>query len=355
MMLESAADASMRNADPPTQGLGELRRPYLLFLGDVETAPFAKTAFGIRDWAPESSLAQLRLPGCGIDLGLPDMTPEAAVRAGAGSLLLGVAAPGGQIPASWHPQLLRAAEAGLDVVSGMHVALAEVPGLAAAARRRRVSLIDVRRPLREFPVATGRRRKGKRLLTVGTDCALGKKYTALALAKALRARGIDTDFRATGQTGIMIAGTGVAIDAVVADFVAGAAEWLSPDAPADHWDVIEGQGSLFHPSYAGVTVGLVHGSQPDILILCHDPTLTHIRSCPEFALPALPVAAQRYLELAALTNPGVRLAGVSLNTSALDAAARTRAIRETELQMGVPCFDPLKSSLDPVLDRVLAR
>lgn len=202
--------------------------------------------------------------------------------------------------------------------------------------------------------ATGRRRTGKRLLTVGTDCALGKKYAALALAKAMTARGVSADFRATGQTGIMIAGAGVAIDAVVADFVAGAAEWLSPDAAAEHWDVIEGQGSLFHPSYAGVTVALVHGSQPDVLILCHDPALTHIKSCPGFALPSLQVAAQRYVELAALTNRGVRLAGVSLNTSRLDAAARARAIAVTEREMGVPCFDPLQTSLEAVIDRVLS-
>ena len=340
---------------PSTQARMVLRKPYLLFLADVESQPLAKTAFGIRDWAPEASLAQLRLPGCGVDLGLPDMKPEAAANAGAGSLLIGVATAGGQISPSWQPYLFRAVEAGLDIVSGMHGALSDVPGLADAARRRGVALIDVRRPTHEFPVGTGRRRTGKRLLTVGTDCALGKKYTALALARALRSRGVDADFRATGQTGIMIAGAGIAIDAVVADFVAGAAESLSPDAAAEHWDVIEGQGSLFHPSYAGVTVGLVHGSQPDVLILCHDPTLTHIKTCPGFALPPLRIAAQRYLELAALTNGGVRLAGVSLNTSRLDAAARARVIASTEAEMGVPCFDPMQSPLERVVERILSQ
>lgn len=223
-MIEPTRSESTPQLRPSGQLRMALRKPYLLFLADIETEPFAKTAFGIRDWAPESSLAQLRLPGCGVDLGLPDMTPEAAANAGAGSLLIGVATAGGQIPPSWQPHLLRAVDAGLDIVSGMHVALADVPGLAAAARRRAVALIDVRRPTHEFPVGTGRRRTGKRLLTVGTDCALGKKYTALALARALSGRGVDADFRATGQTGIMIAGAGVAIDAVVADFMAGAAE-----------------------------------------------------------------------------------------------------------------------------------
>jgi uncharacterized NAD-dependent epimerase/dehydratase family protein len=236
----------------------------------------------------------------------------------------------------------------------MHVPLSKVPGLSDAASERGVALVDVRLSAREFPVGTGRRRTGKRLLTVGTDCALGKKYTALALARALRQRGIDADFRATGQTGIMIAGHGVAIDAVVADFVSGAAEWLSPDADADHWDVIEGQGSLFHPAYASVTLGLLHGSQPDVLILCHDPTRTHMNSCPAFAVPAPSAAAACYLDLARLTNPAVRLAGVSLNTSALGAAERARAISGTEREMGVPCFDPMMTPLDAVIEQLLS-
>lgn len=331
-----------------------LRKPYLLFLGDAASAPYAKTAYGIRDWAPEACLAQWRLTDSAADLGLPDLTPEAAANEGAASLVIGVAPPGGCIPAHWEPCMLRAAQAGLDIVSGLHTLLADVPGLADAAEGRGVALVDVRHPAQRFEVATGRRRAGKRLLTVGTDCALGKKYAALALAKGLRARGIAADFRATGQTGIMIAGSGVAIDAVVGDFMAGAAEGLSPDADPDHWDVIEGQGSLFHPAYAGVTTSLVHGSQPDVLVLCHDPARTRIVDCPHVAIPPLPAAARHYLEVAALTNPEVRLAGVSLNTVRLDSEARARLLAETEAEMGVPCFDPLQSSLDGVLDRVLS-
>ncbi len=336
------------------QAHAALRKPYLLFLGDDTSAPYAKTAYGIRDWAPEACLAQWRLTDSGADLGLPDLTPEAAVSKGAASLVIGVAPPGGCIPAHWEACLLRAARAGLDIVSGLHTALAGIPGLADAAGNRGVALVDVRHPGRGFAVATGLRRQGKRLLTVGTDCALGKKYAALALARGLRARGIAADFRATGQTGIMISGGGVAIDAVVGDFMAGAAEWLSPDADPDHWDVIEGQGSLFHPAYAGVTTSLVHGSQPDALVLCHDPARTHISDCPHIAIPPLPIAARHYLDVAALTNPGVRLAGVSLNTARLDSVARARLLAETEAAMEVPCFDPLQSSLDAVLDRVLS-
>jgi uncharacterized NAD-dependent epimerase/dehydratase family protein len=331
----------------------ELRRPYVVFVGDEHSATYAKTAYGLRDWAPEACLAQTRLPGCIVDLGLPEMSVDAAAQAGARSLILGVASVGGQIPTTWVPVLLQAAAAGLDIVSGMHTRLATVPGLAAAAGRHSVRLIDVRHSQRSFPTANGRRRSGKRLLTVGTDCALGKKYTALALAKAMRARGIDADFRATGQTGIMISGAGIAVDAVVADFIAGAAECLSPDAAPDHWDIIEGQGSLFHPSYSGVTLGLLHGSQPDALVLCHDPTRKNVKALPTFALPSLSVAADRYLEAARLTNPGVRLVGVSLNTSKLGVADSERIIDETANLLDVPCFDPMRTALEQAIDRAL--
>ena len=333
----------------------KLRRPYLLFIGNAEDEADAKTACGLRDWARDACLAQLRLPQTSVDLGLPDMTPEAAARAGAGSMVIGVAPVGGGIPAEWESSLHAAVAAGLDVVSGMHRPLEIVPGLAEAARQRGVALVNVRLPRHAFPAATGRRRSGKRLLTVGTDCALGKKYTALALTEAMRARGVAADFRATGQTGILISGGGIALDAVIADFAAGAAETLSPDAAPDHWDVVEGQGSLFHPAYAGVTLALVHGSQPDVMILCHDPTRPTIHGFPGFPIPDLRVAAARYLEAARLTNPDAQLGGVSLNTSMLDAAKRERVLAETANLLGVPCFDPLQTPLKPALDFFLRR
>jgi uncharacterized NAD-dependent epimerase/dehydratase family protein len=336
-----------------TQGIG-LRRPYLIFVGDASTAKYAKTAFGVRDWAPESCLAQLGLDGPIAGLGLPEMSPQEAAAAGAGSLLIGVASVGGGIPPAWEPILFQAVEAGLDIVSGMHTPLSDIAGLAEVAKRHGVALLDVRRPRQSFPIGTGRPRTGRRALTVGTDCTLGKKYAALALTRAMRARGVDADFRATGQTGIMISGHGIAIDAVVSDFVAGAAEVLSPDAQPAHWDIIEGQGSLFHPSYAGVTLGLLHGSQPDALVLCHDPTRQVLRALPDFPIVPLSLAAERYLEAARLTNPDVRLAGVSLNTSSLDDAGRRAAIRAAERELKVPAFDPLKSDLGPVIDSLLA-
>jgi uncharacterized NAD-dependent epimerase/dehydratase family protein len=332
----------------------ELRKPYLLFLGSATSHGEAKTAFGIRDWVPEACVAQLRLPGSRVDLGLPDLLPQAAREAGARSFLIGVAPPGGRIPEDWRTSLFAATAAGLDIVSGMHMPLEDVPGLADAAARNGTALVNVRQPRQSFSVASGRPRSGKRLLTVGTDCALGKKYTALALAKALRKRGIDADFRATGQTGIMIAGSGVAIDAVVVDFAAGAAESLSPAAAPDHWDVIEGQGSLFHPAYAGVTLGLVHGSQPDAMILCHDPTRTHVFNWEFMPLPSIDTAIERYVEAARVTNPQARVTGISLNTSRLDAGERARVIAETQARFGLPCFDPMLTPLDAPVDAVLS-
>lgn len=333
----------------------ELRKPYLVFVGDSTSAPYAKTAYGVRDWAPEACVAQFGLPGSKVDLGLPHMTPEEAAQAGAASMLIGVAPLGGRFAPEWESALQRAAAAGLDIINGLHTPLSSIPGLADAARRSGARLLDVRTPRQPFPVANGRRRTGKRLLTVGTDCVLGKKYTALALTRALQARGVSADFRATGQTGIMISGSGIAIDAVVSDFVAGAAEWLSPDNADDHWDVIEGQGSLFHPAYAGVTLGLLHGSQPDVLILCHDPTRAHIKSYPAFPMPPLDVAAELYLQHARLTNPFARLAGAALNTSQLDEKQRRHAIEATQTLLNVPAFDPIQSSLDRAIDSVLSQ
>lgn len=346
----AAADATGRAAPV---GTVSLRKPYLLFLGE-ETSPLkAKTAFGLRDWVPGDCIGQWRMGACRVDLGLPELDPAAAVAAGARSLAIGVTPPEGRIPAHWARLLGAAAETGLDIVSGLHTPLAAVPGLAAAALRGGARLVDVRVPPPGLPRATGKWRSGKRVAMVGTDCALGKKYTALALARAMRAHGVDADFRATGQTGIMIAGAGIAVDAVVADFIAGAAECISPAAAPEHWDVIEGQGSLFHPAYAGVSLGLLHGSQPDALVLCHDPSRTRMVSWPDYPLPGLRDAAGLYVRMARLTNPAARLAGVSLNTSALDAAQSEAALQAAGRELGVPAFDPMRGALDAAVAAIL--
>ena len=337
---------------PPVHAL-TLRKPYLLFLGE-ETNPLkAKTAFGLRDWARDDCIGQMHAPGGTVDLGLPGLTPAAAFAGGARSLLIGVTPPQGRIPGHWASILLQAVEVGLDIVSGLHTPLDEVPGLAQAAARKGVRLVDVRIPPHNLPRATGKRRSGKRVAMVGTDCALGKKYTALALAQAMQGHGLDADFRATGQTGIMIAGAGIAIDAVIADFIAGAAECISPEAAPEHWDVIEGQGSLFHPAYAGVTMGLLHGSQADALVLCHDPLRRHLVSWPDYPVPGLREARDLYLQIARLTNPGARLAGVSLNTSALDEPEARKALEDAERELRVPAFDPMRTSLDSAIAAII--
>jgi len=321
--------------------LVRIERPYLLFLGDVPAPTYAKTAFGLRDWVPEQCLGEF---GCGtaVTTGLPFMTPQAAYDEGARSMVIGVVNLGGAIPESWIASLLQAMEAGLDIVSGMHGRLSDRPELAEAAMRLGRRLHDVRIPPERIAPGTGRRRSGRRLLTVGTDCALGKKYTALALARAFQARGIDADFRATGQTGIMIAGSGLPIDAVVSDFISGAAEMISPDAPAGHWDVIEGQGSVFHPSYAGVSVGLLHGSQPDVIVVCHEPERMQMAGLAGFAVPGIDEVIELCLAIGRRTNPAIRCAGISLNTSALGEDVAFRLMAKEAEKFGLPVADPIR-------------
>ncbi len=335
----------------PTSAADSAAVRYLLFLGDTTEHGYAKTAFGLRDWAGERCVGELALPAATVTTGLARMSARQAREHGAGAMVIGVAAPGGLIPPSWVPSLVEALQAGLDIISGMHVRLADVADLRAVAERHGRRLVDIRTPPANIPVATGRPRAGRRLLTVGTDCALGKKYTALAIARGLRARGIDADFRATGQTGIMIAGAGMPIDAVVADFIAGAAELLSPAAAADHLDVIEGQGSLFHSAYAGVSLGLLHGSQPDIFIVCHDPARTHVLGYPGSALPSIEAVIAQTVALGRVTNPDIRCVGVALNSSALSAAAAAAEMAALQNRLGLPVADPMRPG--PQFERLL--
>ncbi|MEO6199188.1 MAG: DUF1611 domain-containing protein [Sphingomicrobium sp.] len=328
-----------------------LPAPYLLFLGDTVEPSYAKTAFGLRDWAPDQCIGEFALPSARVTTGLQPMSPAEARTQGARSLLIGVANAGGFLPQSWVPALLESLEAGLDVVSGMHDRLGDVPELAAAAARLGRRLIDVRVSPDNIPVATGRKRSGRRLLTVGTDCALGKKYTALAIARGLAARGMDVQFRATGQTGMMIAGSGIAIDSVVADFLAGAAEALSPDAAPDHLDVIEGQGSLFHPAYGAVSLGLLHGSQPDLFVVCDEPGRTEILGNPGYPIPTIEQVIELTLSMGRLTNPAIRCCGISLNTAGLDETDAAQLMEATARRLGLPVADPVRGhGLEQLLD-----
>ena len=350
-MSVSSAELLDRAGTTGEAGLA-LPGPYLLFLGDTVEPGYAKTAFGLRDWAGERCVGEFALPGAKVTTGLPHFNPGEAYARGARSLVIGVANAGGVIPEHWLAALTSALEAGLDVVAGMHSRLGDIPALHAVAERLGRRLIDVRTPPEDIKVASGVKRSGRRLLTVGTDCALGKKYTALAITRGLRARGLDATFRATGQTGIMIAGSGIPIDAVVADFLAGAAEMLSPNADASHLDVIEGQGSLYHPAYASVSLGLLHGSQPDTFVVCHNPLRTAILGHPDFLVPSIEAVIEQTVALGRLTNPAIRCAAISLNTSGLDDAAAEAELAATEARLGLPTADPMRAGtrFERVLD-----
>jgi uncharacterized NAD-dependent epimerase/dehydratase family protein len=323
-----------------------------MFLGDAPDQLAAKTAAGVAFWRPEWCLGQLRLGRCKADLGLRDMSVDAAAEAGCKTVIVGVANRGGRFSEDWLDELERALDLGMDIASGLHTKLVDVPRLVEAARRNGRQLFDVRHPTREFEVANGKKRAGKRLLTVGTDCSVGKMYASLALEREMRARGMKADFRATGQTGIFIAGDGVSVDAVVADFISGAVEWLTPENDADHWDLVEGQGSLFHASFAGVTMGLIHGSQPDALVLCHEPTRAHMRGLPDYPLPDLAVCMERNVEAAKLTNPEARAVGVAINTAALDEQAARDVLKQAEKQLGLPAVDPVRDGVAAIVDNL---
>ena len=330
-----------------------LPSPYALFIGDADPLT-AKTAAGIAYWRPERCVAQISLPGCSVDLKLPTLSPAAAAAAGARLLIVGLADFGGAIAPRWVPTLLAALNAGMDLAAGLHHRLADMPELAAAAQRLGRTLFDVRQPRPEqTPFATGEKRAGKRCLSVGTDCAVGKMFASLALERELRRRGAAADFRATGQTGIFIAGSGVSVDAVISDFVAGAAEALSPANDPEHWDLIEGQGSLHHPAYAGVTLGLIHGSQPDALILCHAMGRDHIDGYPSFPTPTLGRAIADNERAAQLTNHQARVVGVSVNTSKAGEREAREYLASVQDRLGLPCCDPVRTGVAPIVDQLL--
>ena len=328
--------------------------PYLLFLGDAPDQLAAKVAQGIVDWRPEHAVGQFRMAGCNADMGLADMTLDEAKAAGAKTVVVGVANRGGIIADTWIDVLVEAVEKGFDIASGLHTLLRDQPRLAEAAARAGRELHDVRVPTVQYPIANGQKRTGKRCLAVGTDCSAGKMYTAMAMDAEMRRRGLKSTFRATGQTGILVSGAGIPLDAVVADFMAGAVEWLTPDNDPDHWDHIEGQGSLFHVSYSGVTMALIHGGQPDALILAHEPTRTHMRGLPHYGLPTLEQLRDTALPLAKWANPACEVAGISVNTKALDEDAARACLAEIEDRMGLPAVDPYRHGAGRLVDAILA-
>ncbi|MCB1406677.1 MAG: DUF1611 domain-containing protein [Rhodobacteraceae bacterium] len=327
-----------------------IETPYLLFLGDAPDQLAAKVAQGIKDWRPEFAVGQLRLDGCKADMGLPDMTLAEARAAGVKTLVIGVANRGGVISLKWKKLLVEALENGFDLASGLHNLLRDEEDLAAVARVTGRTLHDVRIPSVKYPIANGEKRRGKRVLAVGTDCSVGKMYTALCMEKEMHARGMKATFRATGQTGILITGDGVPLDAVIADFMAGSIEYLTPDNDEDHWDLIEGQGSLFHASYSGVTMALIHGGQPDALILSHEPTRSHMRGLPGYALPSLDALRDLALTVARVVNPACEVVGVAVNTQHMSDAEARGYLAEVEARLGLPATDPFRYGAAKLVD-----
>ena len=332
----------------------ELKAPYLIFLGDETVPAYAKTGAGIAHWRPELCMGQISLEGGTVDLGLEKLSLQQASEKGAKTLIIGTSVVGGGIPDSWIELLSQALEQGMDIAAGVHTKLNDIEKLKVVSEKTGQRLIDVRTPPMNLPVGTGKKRSGKRLLTVGTDCALGKKYTALAIDQGLRARGIDSTFRATGQTGILISGSGMPIDAVVADFVSGAAEVLSPENDDNHWDVIEGQGSLHHPGFAAVSTGLLMGSQPDAFVVCTELGRETIKGWPDFKLPSIQAVIDRTVDIGKSVNTDIHCVGISVNSSSLEELEAQEQMQKLEKQYGLVVIDPIRFGAERLIEKLVA-
>ena len=330
----------------------ELKTPYLLFIGHATDPLSIKMAKSAADWSPEKCLGEVRSPGCTVSTGLPAMTIAEGIAAGAKSLVLGFANSGGHLDDQWLPMIHEAIEAGLDIISGLHDRLNAYEELVAAAQRKNVRLLDIRHPTKRLKTGKGYRREGKRLLTVGTDCSVGKMYTSLSLTREMQQRGMSVTFRATGQSGILVAGEGIAVDCVVADFIAGAIEELAPANAAEHWDIIEGQGSLFHPAFAGVSLGLLHGAQADALVVCHALGRTSMRAIDNRPLPSLAETIALNEQMARVTNPNAKVVGIAVNTSAVSDEEAKAYCRKVESEFGLPCVDPIRHGVASIVDKL---
>ena len=281
-------------------------------------------------------------------------TLDEGLALGPNALLIGIAPAGGQIPPEWVQLVRRAIEHDLEIWSGLHSFLGEIPELVEAARRHGVTIHDLRRPPAKISVANGRVRSvdATVVLTVGTDCNIGKMTTQLQLLGSLRNKGIRTSFAATGQTGILIEGRGISVDAVVADFISGAAEKLVLDCAADSDLVlVEGQGSIIHPSYSGVTYGLLHGSLPHAQVMCAQPSRTAINRCEWVKIPPL-VDFIGLSEAAAAPLRPAPVIAVALNTYDLDEDTARRAIETVQRETGLPTTDVVRYDPAPVADAI---
>ena len=289
-----------------------------------------------------------------------DFATGIALGQGATAVLIGIAPPGGRLPAEWRGWLRTAIERGLEIWSGLHTFIGDDPELGPLAQAQGVRILDARKPPPDLPIADGRAADVDAfvILTVGSDCNVGKMTAQLQLRDELVKRGTRTSFVATGQTGIFIEGWGTAVDAVVADFIAGATEQLVlKGAEGNDIVLVEGQGSLIHPGYSGVTLGLLHGSCPDALILCHQSSREYIGDYhgrePWVPIPPLPELIEIYERAAAPVYP-TRVIGVCLNTFDLDEGAARDAVARAAADTGLPVTDPVRFDPAPLVDAIQA-
>jgi uncharacterized NAD-dependent epimerase/dehydratase family protein len=337
------------------------RRILILGEGFSHDPHYGKTMRGIVRYGPDPVVAILDSKRAGeTHEGIPVVgTVDDALRFGPTTAVVGVATQGGRFPPAWRDLLKSSIASGLDVESGLHEFLTEDAELSELARRHGVTLRDLRRPPEGLSVPTGANLEvdAKIVLTVGSDCAIGKKTVAVELDLEARRRGLESVFVPTGQTGIAIAGWGIAVDAVVADFLAGAAERLVVEGAERGGRLlfVEGQGSLIHPMYSGVTLGLVHGAAPHAFVLCHRAGQTEIEGCVGHPIPPLAELVELHERISLPARPA-KVVCVAVNTAELesDNAARA-AVAAVAEETGLPADDPVRFGSAPLLDAVLAR
>lgn len=342
--------------------------PHYLILADGEFGPMtSKTANSIIRYLPDRVVAVLDRATAGKTvndvLGFGGSTPVVGsmtegLKRKPTAVLIGIAPQGGRLPPAWREWIGEAIDAGCDIWSGLHTFLNDDQGLVERARASGVRLLDLRRPPADLPVASGRAKTTEafRVLTVGTDCNVGKMTAQLQLVKSLNDRGVRTRFVPTGQTGIMIEGWGIAVDAVIADFIAGAAETITLKGARDA-DVVlvEGQGSINHPGYSGVTLGLLHGSCPDAMILCHQSSREYIgdyRNASWLRIPPLADYVRLYETIGSTVHP-TRVIGIALNTYDLDEAAARAACEAATRETGLPASDPVRFDPAPLVNAII--
>ena len=331
------------------------RRLLVLAEGRSGDPHFGKTARGVLRYAPQDVVAVLdSQSGAAEHEGFPLVPSVAgALQYEPTTALVGVATQGGRFPPAWRALLEECIRAGLDVENGLHEFLTADDGLTALARAHGVELRDLRKAPPDLNVPTGENltHGSASVLMVGSDCAIGKMTVALELDRETKARGIHSEFIPTGQTGIAIAGWGISVDAVVADFIAGAAEQLVLEGVRRGGEVlfVEGQGSLLHPAYSGVTLGLIHGSAPHAYVLCHKADETVVDGDERYVIPPLSELVDLHERMSLLARPAKVLA-IALNTRDLDDAAARRAIDETQAETGLPATDPVRFGASVLVD-----